>query len=65
MPRSKENFGDTLEKVMEQFTTELISAVDAARFLGLDARTVRTHLPVKKVGRAYYISRTNLARWLC
>lgn len=48
MSREKEDFRDNLERLEEKFPDkEIISAREAADFLGLDIRTVRKYFPVK------------------
>lgn len=63
--RDKELFRDNLALIQEHFgDRQLLPVVEVAKYLGLNAQTVRDHYPVKKVGRMYYVAAVTLAREL-
>ena len=67
MPREKELYRENLARLDAAFPgRELIPAKEAARYLGMDVRTVigRKDLPKKKAGRLWMVPKTGLASWL-
>ena len=63
--REKELFRENLALIQERFgDRQLIPVVEVAKYLGLNAQTVREHYPIKKVGRMYYVTAVTLAREL-
>ena len=65
MAREREDFRVHLAALGETFPGELIPLKRADEYLGVDPRSLKTsELPIKKVGRMYYVPKTGLARWL-
>ncbi len=67
MPREKEQYRENLMALSEAFPgKELICLKDAARYIGMDPRTLLKirDFPVEKAGRRYIVRTRRLASWL-
>lgn len=67
MAREKELYRENLQRLDAQYPNqELLPARSAAKYLGLDVRTLMKmkDIPKKKAGRIWFIPKTGLASWL-
>lgn len=59
-------FEDNLRRLDEKFSGEMIPLMDAARYLKIDARMLRSGkvCELKKIGNKFYVPKISLARWM-
>lgn len=61
---NKEMYNNNINRLDQMFKCELVSAKEAAAFVGVDVRTFIANAPVTKLGNRYFISKTQFANWL-
>lgn len=66
MAREKEGFRDQLESVIAFFPDkEMLTQLEVARYIGRGRQYVAKHIPFTRSSGGTFITRTQLARFLC